>query len=81
MFFAIQQTIETKLQGKWRHDEPARKYSTIISLVIVGFSIISPIFHAFPTLDPYIYSGLLASMAATALIANKWQMISEKLPV
>lgn len=80
-FLAIQQPIEKKLEGKWRRDEPARKYSSIIAIIAIGASIISPVFHEIPSLDTPIYLGALLILGGVALTANKWDSIESRLPV
>lgn len=81
IFFAVQQPIERKLEGKWRRDEPARKYSTIIAGLTVAIAVISPVFHSFPGLEPSIFAGVLGFLAAVGLVSYKWEEVREKLPL
>jgi len=80
-FFAIQQPLERKLDGRWHRDEPARKYSSIVAGLTTLFLAISPIFHSFSVLNSFVYTGFLGLAALIALTGYKWDEVSEKLPI
>lgn len=80
-FLAVQQPIEKKLGNKWRRNEPARKYSSIIAGIVVLTALISPVFHSFPNLGNAAYFSFLGLLILVSLSSNKWDLIKEKLPV
>jgi len=79
-FLAIQQPLEKKLEGRWRRNEPARKYSSIVALLVILTALIS-VFHSLPELNTIAYSVVLGVLAIIAVGANKWEEVSERLPV
>lgn len=48
----------------------------------VGIASITPLFHSIPNLAAPLYAIiLLLILGGTALAANKWELLDEKLPV
>ena len=81
LFFAIQQPLERKLDGRWHRDEPARKYSSVVAGIMTLFLVISPVFHSFSGINPFVYAGLLVLVSLIGLTGYKWTEVNEKLPI
>lgn len=81
LFVAVQQPLERKLEGRWRRDEPARKYSSIASAAVTLVAVMSPLFHSFNTINQGLYAAFLMGLAVIGIGAYKWSILKDKLPV